>query len=96
MAILIEQQERKTNWFAIFVFLFLLAVIAGGGYFLFFSPTPAIDIIIPSSLDTAEALSEVQINPSAIINNPVLKGLRQYGSSPSIGTVGRQNPFISF
>ncbi len=96
MAILMEQQQRKTNWFAIIVFLFLLAVIAGGGYFLFFSPTPGIDIIIPRSLDSAEALSEIQIDPSAIIGSPVLKSLRQYGSEPSIGTVGRQNPFTGF
>lgn len=96
MAILIEQQNRKTNWFAIFIFLFLFAVILGGGYFLFFSPTPGIDVIIPNSLESVEALSEVQIDPSAIVANPILKNLRQYGSEPSIGTVGRQNPFMGF
>ena len=96
MAILIEQQKRKTNWFGILTFLFLLLVIFGGGYFLFFSPTPGIEVIIPSSLESAEQLSEVQIDPSALIANPALKKLRMYGGQPSIGTVGRQNPFLGF
>lgn len=96
MAILLQQQKRKTNWFAVFVFLFLIAVIFGGGYFLFFAPTPGIDIIIPASLGTAEKISKVHIDPAQIINDPMLKNLRHYGTAPSAGNVGRKNPFMGF
>ncbi len=96
MAILMQQQKQKTNWFAVLVFLFLIAVIFGGGYFLFFSPTPGIDIIIPTPLVSAEKISKVTIDSAQIINNPVLKNLRHYGTTPSAGNVGRQNPFMGF
>lgn len=93
MAIIVEQQQRKINWFAIVIFVFLLAVIFGGGYFLFFAPTPGIEIIAPTDLASAEKLSELTLDPSQVINNPALKGLRQQGTVPSTGTLGKQNPF---
>ena len=95
MAIIVPQQQRKTNWFAILVFVFLLLVILGGGYFLFFAPTPGIEIITPTPLESAEKLSQVKLDPSKIINDPILKTFRQYGTVPSTGNVGRPNPFIA-
>lgn len=94
MAIIIEQRERKINWFAVFVFLFLLAVIVGGGYYLFFSPTPGIEVITPAPLESAEALSRATFDPAGILNDPVLKKLRQKETSPGVGAIGKQNPFV--
>jgi len=96
MAIVLEQQKRGTNWFAIIVFVFFLIVIVGGGYYLFFAPVPGIEIIAPLALETAAELSQLQLDPTALINNPVLKNLRQYGSLPGTGALGRENPFVSF
>ena len=93
MAIVVEQQERRVNWFAIAVFLFLLAVIFGGGYFLFFAPTPAIELITPEPLHDAEALSQVTLDPASVINSPAFKNLRRYGTPPAGGNTGKQNPF---
>ena len=95
MALIIEQTKRSVNWFGVLVFIFLLGVIFGGGYFLFFGPTPAIEIIAPVQLDAADKISQIQLDASGIINSPVLKGFRQYGTPPGVGTLGRQNPFIS-
>lgn len=96
MPIIIEQQKRKTNWLGALVFIFLLIVIVGGGYFLFFAPTPGIEIIAPSQLEEVSGLAEAQFDPTKLINDPVLKSLRQYGTQPSPGPLGRDNPFISF
>ena len=91
-----QQQPRRSGSFAVFAFAFVFALIAIGGYFLFFSPTPLIDTITPSNLATTEKISEVTIDSSKIVNDPVLKTFRQYGTVPSIGTVGRPNPFAGF
>ncbi len=91
-----QKQTRGSNWFAISVFAFIFGLILLGGYFLFFAPTPLIDTIAPSGLVTAEKISEVTLDSSKIVNDPVLKTLREYGTVPSIGTVGRPNPFSSF
>jgi hypothetical protein len=95
MALIIEQNRRSVNWFGILVFLFLLAVIFGGGYFLFFGPTPAIEIIAPVQLESAERISEVKFDAGKIIESPVLKTFREYGTVPGVGSLGRPNPFLS-
>ncbi len=96
MALIMEQKPpRGSNWFAISVFIFVFALIVLGGYFLFFSPTPLIDTIVPSGGVTVETISEVKLDSSKIVNDPVLKTFREYGTVPSIGTVGRPNPFSS-
>lgn len=94
MALIIEQNRRSVNWFGIFVFIFLLGVISFGGYFLFFGPTPAIEIIAPIELDAAEKISNIKLDAGKIIESPVLKSFRQYGTAPGVGTLGRQNPFL--
>lgn len=96
MSIIVEQRERKINWFAVCVFLFLFAVIGGGGYYLFFAPTPGIEVITPAPLRSAEAVSRVRFDPAGILNNPTLKNLRQQGTTPGIGSIGKRNPFLPF
>lgn len=96
MALIIEQTKRSVNWFGILVFVFLLFVIIGGGYFLFFGPTPAIEIIAPVELNTADNIAGIKLDATKIIESPVLKGLREYGTAPGTGNLGRLNPFISF
>jgi hypothetical protein len=96
MAIIIPRETRAINWFAVGVFVFLLLVIAGGGYFLFFAPTPGIELIAPIELQSAERLSAVKLDSAAIVNDPVLKTLRQYGTPPLTQTSGRRNPFSPY
>ncbi|MSR73817.1 MAG: hypothetical protein EXS60_02075 [Candidatus Pacebacteria bacterium] len=94
MALIIEQTRRGVNWFGIFVFIFLLLVIVGGGYFLFFGPTPAIEIISPVELGTADKIAGIKLDATKIIGSPVLKNFREYGTTPGVGILGRPNPFI--
>ena len=96
MAIIIQQQKKKMNWFALLIFLFFFAVIFGGAYFLFFTPLPGIEIIVPTTLKSAGKLSQVDFDSSKIITDPKLKTLRQYGDLPNTGELGRDNPFLGF
>jgi len=94
----IELRERKSNisWFGLFAFLFLLIVVVGGAYFLFFTATPGVEVIAPSVLKSTSELAEVEFDPSEVINHPRLKGLKQFGGLPTIGSTGRLNPLIGF
>ncbi len=95
MALIIEQTKRSINWFGIFVFIFLFFVIVGGGYFLFFGPTPAIEILAPVELNAAQNIADIKLDAGKIIENPVLKNFKQYGTAPGVGSLGRSNPFLS-
>lgn len=96
MAILIEQDRKGFNWFGFLVFIFLLSVIVGGSYYLFFSPTPGIEFVAPTRLKTSSSIAQLNFDPSEVINHPHLKKLRKYGSPQSLGSVGRPNPLITY
>ena len=96
MAIILKERKKSVNWFAILVFIFLFFVVIGGGWFLFFAETPGIEIVAPSILEDTSNLSEIQFNPIEVVSHPALKSLRQYGTLPGVGQLGRTNPLISF
>jgi len=93
MALIIEQNKRSINWFGILVFIFLLGVILFGGYFLFFGPTPVIEIIAPVELGTADKIARIKLDAGKIIESPILKSFKQYGADVGVGNLGRSNPF---
>lgn len=96
MAIILQEQKRTTSWFAVIVFLFLLAVVLITAYFLFFAPVPGIEAIAPSSLKSVTQLSQEaeEFDPASITADPVLKTLRPHGGLPNVGNIGRDNPFL--
>jgi hypothetical protein len=97
MALIMQHEERRgVNWFAVLVFLFLLLVIVGGGFLLFFGPTPLIETVAPAGLQATDRLAEAQFDSSKIVNDPVLQSFRTYGTVPSVGSVGRANPFAPY
>lgn len=94
MAIVLQPQKKKTNWFVIGVFVFLLLVIIIGAYFLFFAPVPKIEVFIPTSLQSLNKITEEEFDPAQINAHPVLGNLAEYGDLPSVGNIGRDNPFL--
>ncbi|OGY63093.1 MAG: hypothetical protein A2745_01595 [Candidatus Harrisonbacteria bacterium RIFCSPHIGHO2_01_FULL_44_13] len=96
MAILVSEQKKPINWFAIIFVVILIALVAGGAYYLFFAPTPGIEIIVPPSLQSVTKISQVEFDPAAVVNSRAFKVLRSYTGLPSVGTLGRGNPFIGF
>ena len=93
MAIIIEQNKKKISWFGILATLFFVFLILFGGYFLFFAPTPGIEIVAPSRLESAVNLSKITFDPSSVVNSRQFKVLKIYTGLPSVGNLGRANPF---
>jgi hypothetical protein len=96
MAIIVKERKKGVNWFSLVVTAFFLIVIIGGGYLLFFTTTPGIEVVAPSVLRSTSEIAGIQLDSSSVLNHPKLKGLKQYGGLPSVGSVGRPNPLIGF
>lgn len=96
MAIIIEKQKKEINWFYLSITTFVVAFIAFSIYYLFFAPTPGIEIVVPSSLKSASQITSLQVDPSAVLNSRNFRLLRVYTGLPSVGATGRPNPFLPF
>ena len=96
MAILLEQQKRKMDWFSLGVTAFVIFCIIFGIYFLFLAPTPGIEIVVPLALQSAGKVSSLQVDPSTVLNSREFRSLRSYTGLPGLGVTGRPNPFLPF
>ncbi len=96
MAILIEEEKRPVNWLAILMAIFIMAVLGAGTYYLFFAPTPAIEIILPATLQSANQITNIAADPATVLTSEAFKSLKVYGREPSVGQTGRANPFLPF
>ena len=94
MAIVIEEEKRKINWFALGVIILIVAVLSGAIYYLFFTSTPLIERVVPPRLESIKELSSIKLQPEAIINDPHFQILKQYVNPVVIGAVGKTNPFL--
>ncbi len=93
MAILVEEETRKRGVFGVFIVAIIVIFLGAAAYYLFFAPTPFIEVVIPSGLKTVSRISESGLNAPAVFDSPVYKSLRQYAGEPEIGGIGRANPF---
>jgi len=94
MAIVVEQERKKINWFAVLLIIFIIAVLGGVIYYLFFISVPLIDKAVPVSLQSLKDLSAAHLQPETILNSSDFQLLRQYVNPIEIGAVGKTNPFV--
>ncbi|MEK7568395.1 MAG: hypothetical protein AAB498_02080 [Patescibacteria group bacterium] len=96
MAIIIEEEKRKINWFAAFVIILVLAILFVSVYYLFFSGEPLIEKVIPlqPELQSLNQLSSVKFDPALIADNNLFQLLRKYVNPIEIGPTGKDNPFL--
>lgn len=95
MAIVFET-GRRMNWRGIIIAAVILIAIAAVLYYLFFAPVPGIEVIAPTAVKTAAELSVVEFDPASVVNSNEFRSLRRYAGSPSVGQIGRTNPFIKY
>jgi len=93
MAILVEEETGRKGVFGVFIIAVIVILLGAATYYLFFAPTPLIEVVIPSGLKTVSRISESGLNTPAVFNSPVYKSLRQYVAEPVVGEIGRPNPF---
>lgn len=73
MAILIEKEKMKINWFALLGVIIVISILAATVYYMFFINPSSIDVVIPHRLKTLEQVEQIKFNPMEIIDNPSLK-----------------------
>ena len=93
MAILVEEEKGRKGAFGVLIIAVIVILLGAATYYLFFAPTPLIEVVIPSGLKTVSRISESGLNTPAVFNSPVYKSLRQYVAEPVLGEIGRSNPF---
>lgn len=96
MAILVEEKNQGSGRFKVLLVVVIAALLIAGTYYLFFAPTPFIEVIVPSELESISKISESGLNATSILNSPVYQSLRQYAGDIEIGEKGRPNPFSPF
>ena len=95
MAIVFEQPKKSVNWFGIFIGVFSVIFVVMLVYYLFFAPTPKIETVLPDPLKKANQISTLEFtDPSPVLSSEKYKKLHVYVGSPSVGTLGRPNPFL--
>lgn len=93
---LVFEEEKKFNWKGLLIVIVVILAIGGFAYFLFFTPVPAIEVIVSPAVRSTEELSSVHFDPASVVNSEDFRALRRYAGQPSIGQIGRPNPFIKF
>jgi len=95
MAIVIEEEKKRTNWTGIVFTVVFIAIIFIGGYYLFFTkPELLTDIGAPTRLQELNQLTKlVKFDPKTVIEAPNFKLLRDYSSVLTLPPAGRDNPF---
>ena len=95
MAIIIEEQKRKINWFALALILSLVIIIGAAIYYLFFASPPLVEKVAPPRLQSIQELSLIKLEPEALISSPYFQILKQYVNpiEIQIDSIGKANPF---
>lgn len=95
MAVIIEEGEKKPfNWMLLMIIGVIVIIIFVGGYYLFFKKPELIEVVAPRELEPLEKISQVEFDPTTVLNSTNFKILRQFTVSTTPPAVGRSNPFI--
>lgn len=95
MAIILEEEKKPVNWFAIVTGAVVALIVLVGGYYLFFKKPELIEVVVPGPLQRIETLSKVpRLDPQAIVNSSNFRSLKDYTSPLPPAVKGRANPFL--
>jgi hypothetical protein len=95
MAIIIEEQKRRINWFALALIVFVVAIIGAAIYYLFFASTPLVERVVPPRLQSLQELSLIELQPEKVISDSRFQILKQYVDPIEVPTssIGKTDPF---
>ena len=98
MAIVVEEEKRKSPGIATPLgWIVVLAIIGLGSYYIFFAPAPAVIVTPPANFAVIQPIAQINFDPASVLNNPSFQALKSYITEPiSTGpaSVGKQNPFV--
>jgi flagellar basal body-associated protein FliL len=96
MAIMVEQDKKPVNWINVIAIVVFIVLVFAVAYFIFFNKPQLIDVVLPGNLKSINTLSQVQIDPTPVVQSLQKYFTTNYGSSLTIPTPGRTNPFTPF
>jgi hypothetical protein len=97
MAIIVEEEKKRTNIAGLLGWLGILIVIAVAVYYVFFA-APELVIIQPSgSLSSIAPIANISLNPTDITNSPSFQALHATipPLNPAVPAPGRSDPFLT-
>ena len=96
MAITFEKEKKPFGIVRLVIVIAAVVLIVGGAYFLFFASTPGIEALVPSEQRLATQISKLELNTQPAVEAFTSNRLKRYAGPPSVGQVGRLNPFVRF
>lgn len=96
MAIEMEQDKKKVNWFNLVLVALFIVVLFLVTYFVFFKKPELINIVAPGSLQSINQISQVHLDPTPVVQSLNKYYTGNYGGSLTIPTPGRTNPFAPY
>lgn len=97
MAIVFEQPKKTVNWVSILFVVFIIGFLIFAIYYLFFAPSPKLDVVLPPPLERASQIAKIEfVDPNVVLGSSSFRRLRSYVGPPGIGSLGRPNPFVRF
>ncbi len=96
MAIAIAQEKKGVNWFGWLIALTLIGGMALLAYKVLISPAAFWEAALGPGQEAISVISQISIDPSAVVNAPAFRVLRKQIPDIGVGEVGRTNPFLPF
>lgn len=97
MAIIIDEDKKKSFPFAFVGWLAILAIICVAAYYIFFVQPQLVILPTPANLDSIAPFANAAINPSDIVSSSAFTSLRSTIVPPSPkgpASIGKSNPFL--
>ncbi|MCL4406102.1 MAG: hypothetical protein M1586_02110 [Patescibacteria group bacterium] len=100
MAVIIQPSQKGSRTFILVSIAAVIAMVAVGAYYLFFTPAPLIEAILPANLQSVADLKGLKFNPEEVLQNDFFSAEKSRKSIilPEAGAsvLGRTNPFAAF
>ncbi len=96
MAIQIEQEKKKVNWFNLVLVALFIVILFLVTYFIFFKKPELINVVAPGSLQSISQISQIQLDPAPVVQTLNKYFTGNYGTALTIPTPGRSNPFAPY
>jgi|SRR6185437_1752671 len=98
MAIIVEEEKRKSNIGMIVGWVVILGIVGAAVYYVFFAAPELIEIPATGALSTIAPIAQVSLHPEDVINSAGFTALKPGIPNPTStgpSAVGRTNPFIA-
>jgi len=98
MAIIVEENERKSSVLGIVGWLVFLIAVAVGIYYIFFAQPELVTIPATGSLGTIAPIAQLSLHPETVVQSGAFQALTSTIALPTPAgpvTVERTNPFVA-